>query len=138
MDFYRVSERKRGGEARVEVNFVSFIGIPVSYRRTPPRLAPRISRPPPPPRLILTRNETSRRGARSFNIPRWIKRMMNILLFFSFFFFFLHSQRISIISVTPTLLFFDKFSTSFLFCVYIFIYFNNKVGLKIYFKSMYP
>lgn len=84
MDFYRVSERKRGGEARVEVNFVSFIGIPVSYRRTPPRLAPRISRPPPPPRLILTRNETSRRGARSFNIPRWIKRMMNILLFFPF------------------------------------------------------
>lgn len=73
-----------GGEARVEVNFVSFIGIPVSYRRTPPRLAPRISRPPPPPRLILTRNETSRRGARSFNIPRWIKRMMNILLFFPF------------------------------------------------------
>ena len=43
MDFYRVSEEVGAREpARVEVNFVSFIGIPVSYRRTS-RLVPRIS-----------------------------------------------------------------------------------------------
>ena len=42
MDFYRVSEEVGAREpARVEVNFVSFIGIPVSYRRAS-RLAPRL------------------------------------------------------------------------------------------------
>lgn len=43
MDFYRVSEEEAEGEARVEVNFVSFIGIPVSYRLEEYLLASRAS-----------------------------------------------------------------------------------------------
>lgn len=59
MDFYRVSEEEAEGEARVEVNFVSFIGIPVSYRLEEYL---RASRAPPesrfiPPRFILIHAE---------------------------------------------------------------------------------
>lgn len=88
MDFYRVSERKRR-ERREWKLILCRLSVFPWVTGVPPRLVPRISRPPPllPLRFILTRNNT-RRGASFpliFRVARWIKRMMNIFFFFSFF-----------------------------------------------------